>query len=212
MAVDAAPAVGELLWLPLDQLRPNPWNPNEMDDAKFEKEKASITRFGMIDPIIARENDGYEIIDGEHRWRALEDLGHPMAPVWNLGNVPTAKAEQMTIVLNELRGEPNREKLGVLLKDLLASETTADLLEVLPFTDEAFKDLVELPDFDWGALDKPAPTQGSDTAAKWVERTFRLPPDAAEVVDEAIRKAARAEDLQDWQALELICADFMGGK
>lgn len=212
MAVDVAPAVGELIWLKLDELRPNTWNPNEMDEEKLEKERTSISRFGMILPIVARENNGYEIIDGENRWNVLAELGHELAPVFNLGTVPDAKAQQMTIVLNELRGEPNREKLGTLLKGLLASETTADLLEVLPFSDDDFKDLVELPEFDWGALDQPTPTANPSAGAKWVERTFRLPPDAAEVVDEAIHKAQKDEDdMADWQALEAICADYMGG-
>ena len=213
MALSSPPRIGTSAVVSRELIRPNAFNPNQMDDDTFRKEIESIRRFGFIDPVTVREVEGgFEILDGEHRWRAAGELDLPEIPITNLGTVDDSTAKQITVVLNELRGEPNREKLGTLLRGLLATETTADLLEVLPFSEDDFKDLVELPDFDWGALDQPTPTANPSAGAKWVERTFRLPPDAAEVVDDALRKAQKDEDdMADWQALEAICADFMGG-
>lgn len=215
MTVDAAaPAVGEFRWLGLEELEPNPWNPNEMDDETFEKEIESIRKFGMIDPLTVRKMDDgqWQILDGEHRWRALNALDFDRAPVWDLGEVADPVAKQITVVLNELRGTADRQKLGVLLKDLITSETTEELLSVLPYSEEAFKDLVDLPDFDWGELDKPTPTPGKGEA-QWVERTFRMPPDAHKVIERAIEKMREIEgdDIQDWRALELICGEYLGG-
>lgn len=41
--------------VPINAIRPNPWNPNVMSEFMFEKERASIREFGFIDPILVRE-------------------------------------------------------------------------------------------------------------------------------------------------------------
>jgi hypothetical protein len=114
-------------------------------------------------------------------------------------------AKQLTIVLNETRGSPDPGKLGELLMDLLTTELPTDLLAVLPFPEERFTELTKLAEFDWSAVAEPKKT---DTG--WVERTYRLPKEAAEVIDSAI---ARVKDdsgsVKDWHALEYICADFL---
>jgi hypothetical protein len=45
--------IGEAIYveLPIDKLRPNSWNPNQMTDEMFGKALNSITEFGFIDPI-----------------------------------------------------------------------------------------------------------------------------------------------------------------
>jgi len=203
---------GTLAWIPLEHLRPNSWNPNVMDPAMFEKETASIQRFGMAAPIVARESgDGFEIIDGENRLTVLQMLGHREAPVWNLGEVPDADAKQLTIVLNETRGSAEKTKLAALLQDLLKSETTTDLLEVLPFSKEAFAEMTNLPAFDWESFEKP---QNPTAGRTWVERVFRMPPDAAQVLDQAIAVAQQSgsdQRVEDWAALELIAKDYLDG-
>jgi len=60
---------------------PNPWNPNKMNERQFDAELESIMHNGFIDPVTVRENaanEGHEIIDGEHRWRALQFLKESM--------------------------------------------------------------------------------------------------------------------------------------
>jgi hypothetical protein len=59
-----------------DRIVPNPWNPNAMDDRQFDAELESIMHHGFIDPITVRENSSefYEIVDGEHRLKALKEL------------------------------------------------------------------------------------------------------------------------------------------
>lgn len=200
---------GELIWVTLEELRPNPWNPNRMDEAMYAKEMASIRKFGMVDPITVRQTDGgYEIIDGENRWKALNDLGRSSAPVFNLGWVDDATAMQLTVVLNETRGSPEKEKLSDLLKDLLKSETTEELLDVLPFSRESFDKLIDLPPFDWESFEDQTPSHGSDA---WVERIYRLPAEAAKVLDQAIARAKEDAETPDGVALERIAAEFLAG-
>lgn len=201
---------GRPLVVDIHHLRPNEWNPNRQDEFIYQRELESIRRFGFVVPIIARtdpaDKDRWEIIDGEHRQRAGIELGMDRVPIWDLGPIPDHVAKSLTIVLNETKGAPEPARLADLLRDLLDEEPRDSLLAVMPFTPSAFDSLLGLRDFDWKSLEKPAKEQ------QWVERTFRLPPDAAAVIDEAIERVrADQPDAKDWQALELIAADFLGG-
>lgn len=197
----------------VDELLPNPWNPNVMDDFMFEKELASIRKFGFVNPVIGRQTPlGPQIIDGEHRWKSAKKLGMLMVPGWDLGPISDEIAKQLTIVLNETRGKAEPIKLSELLADLLTTESKQDLLDVLPFSKEALDGLSGLADFDWKQFDEvPAPRETPDT--EWVERLYRMPQEAAAVIDAAISavRAQEGEDVTDWRALELMAADYLGG-
>jgi hypothetical protein len=193
----------------LDKLKPNSWNPNVMNDAMYRKELASIKKFGYVNPMLVRDLGAwYEIIDGEHRWKALKQLAYSEAEVTVIEGLTDEEAKQLTIVLNETRGTADPEKLGSLLGDLLRNVPKADLLDVLPFDPIAFDRLAGLDTFDWGTLaDKGG--DGDTDHARWVERTYRLPKDAALVIDEAIEKAKDGEEYPDWQALEYVAAEYI---
>jgi ParB-like nuclease family protein len=187
-------------------LVPNPWNPNRMDSEMFRKELASIKQFGFVNPIIARTfGEHLQIIDGEHRWRAAKEIGMTEVPVTLVDGLSDADAKQLTIVLNETRGRADADLLGALLKDLLSEGVPkADLLDVMPFGPSQFDKLTGLTDFDWSALETHR-----DETTSWVERTYRLPRDAAAVIDDALAAAKGEGELEDWQGLELIAADFL---
>lgn len=194
----------------IDRLQPNPWNPNKMDAFMFDKAVASIQQFGFVDPVTVRQvDDYYEIVDGEHRWKAAQSLGYNEIPVWDIGPVNDDVAKQLTIVLNETRGSADEAKLSDLLKDLLSDHTTEELVFALPFSPERFDELVGKPAFDWNELERHVDRE--DQRAQWVERTYRLPIEAAQVLDRALAKAKDGDDISDAQALELVAADFLGG-
>lgn len=72
--------VGErLLEVTLDSLRPNPRQPRKiLDPVKVKELAASIKAEGLLQPVVVRkaeEQEGYEIIAGERRWRAHRELG-----------------------------------------------------------------------------------------------------------------------------------------
>jgi hypothetical protein len=212
VTTDGVPTVGVEQRVPVGELQPNNWNPNRMDEFMYQKELASIRSFGFVDPITVRlMPDGrFEILDGEHRWRAAQELGMKMIPVWNLGDVPDAVAKQLTIVLNETRGHADESKLSALLTDLMESESAVDLMETLPFDPERFRALTGA-DFDWQEFEELA-SQESE-GSHWVERVFRMPIEAAEVLDQALAKVKTegGGDMNDAQALEAIAADYLGG-
>jgi hypothetical protein len=195
--------------LSVTQLVPNAWNPNEQDAFIYEKEKASISRFGFVAPIIVREltPDVFQIVDGEHRLRAAIDLGFLYIPCVVI-DVSEEEAKQLTIILNETKGSANPEKLRKLLADLRTTVSLGDLTAIMPFSPERMSSLLE--GFDWqGEAPKKA-----ESANKWVLRSYRMPIDAAEVLDEAIGKVQASEStgkpIPDWQAIEYLAAEYLG--
>jgi ParB/RepB/Spo0J family partition protein len=168
----------------LARCRPNPWNPNKMSQAMFEKERLSIRTYGFVEPIKVRVivNDPsnlhtFEIIDGEHRWKAATAEGMTEVPAINLGIMDDAKAKKLTIIANELRGAPEPVLLAALIKDLTESTTIEDLAKELPMTAVELDSLVKsTSQFDWGAVeatlsDSPAPREASNIGG---ERRFQL--------------------------------------
>lgn len=65
-----------LVYLNLDQLDPNPFQPREnLNGPAMEELCESIRQSGVLEPIlIRRKEDRYEIISGERRWRACQRL------------------------------------------------------------------------------------------------------------------------------------------
>jgi ParB-like chromosome segregation protein Spo0J len=191
-------------------LRPNPWNPNVMTDEIFRKEIASIREFGFIDPLTVRASgDGYEIIDGEHRWKAGQELGMTRFPCIVL-DVDDATAMELTVVLNETRGRADREKLAVLVRDLAQRRDEAQIQRVLPFSAADLKTMLTgTAQIDWDALREKRDKLKQDRG-RWVEKVYRMPAEAAEVIDRAVERIKDKDGVEfDWQALELIAADSL---
>lgn len=103
--------------VPAEAIRPNDWNPNIMSDRMYRTLLANIERVGFIEPIIVTR-DGV-IVNGEHRYRALKDLGVKRVPVVRLevtSKDPMARLE--TLALNRIRGDYVSSKLRAVLVDL----------------------------------------------------------------------------------------------
>ncbi|MDX1577854.1 MAG: ParB/RepB/Spo0J family partition protein [Gemmatimonadota bacterium] len=82
--------------VPLDRIEPNPFQPRgAMDEAALEELAASIRANGLLQPLVVRPvGDGYQIVAGERRYRALERLGRDRAAVV----VRTLSDEQMLVL------------------------------------------------------------------------------------------------------------------
>lgn len=78
----AAEASGSLLELPVQAIRPNPYQPRaRLDEPQFSELVASLETAGLLQPIVVRKHlDGYQLIAGERRWRAAQKLGWPRIP------------------------------------------------------------------------------------------------------------------------------------
>lgn len=72
-----AESSGALLELPVQSIRPNPYQPRaRLDEPQFSELVASLETAGLLQPIVVRKHlDGYQLIAGERRWRAAQKLG-----------------------------------------------------------------------------------------------------------------------------------------
>ena len=148
----AKPAVDrlEIVHLPVDQLRPNPWNPNRVAPAMMHKLREYMRLEGIVQPIVVRPVDsGYEIIDGFHRWTLCKDeLGLAEVPCVVV-DVDDKRAKILTVNLNELSGDPVPHLMAALVHDLSRDTSLADLSTILPYEEAELRDfdeLLKLPD------------------------------------------------------------------
>jgi ParB-like chromosome segregation protein Spo0J len=142
----------------LDKVVPNPWNPNRQNERQFEAEVESIADNGFIAPILVRKlGMRYEIIDGEHRWKALRKIAED--GIEGKGNIPSlvesltipaivltvdeTQAKKLTIIMNETRGRADIGELTKLLQDL-ATNLGDDLLTGLPYTQSQLEELMNM--------------------------------------------------------------------
>lgn len=79
----AADASTPVIDLPLNRIKPNPHQPRQNPDtAALENLAESIRQSGVLQPILVRrrEDEYYEIVAGERRWRAAQIAGLSMMP------------------------------------------------------------------------------------------------------------------------------------
>jgi len=104
--------------IPVDKLFPSGLNPNRMTEEEFQGLKESIRNAGFLEenPILARPNgDGaYEIVHGEHRWRAAKELGIKEVPC-EVREIDDLEANRLRVILNKDRGRLDYFKLSMLL-------------------------------------------------------------------------------------------------
>ena len=81
--LEAGKQDGSLRKLPLDRIRPGPFQPRTAFEPEGLRELAdSIRAQGIIQPIVVRPaGDDFEIIAGERRWRAAQQVGLDEIPV-----------------------------------------------------------------------------------------------------------------------------------
>lgn len=67
----------------LEQLVANPHQPRKLfDQDRLDELVASIKQYGIIQPLVVRKNNNkYEIVAGERRWRAAKEVGLSKIPV-----------------------------------------------------------------------------------------------------------------------------------
>jgi ParB-like chromosome segregation protein Spo0J len=170
-----------------------------------------IRTFGFLDPLTVRplDDERYQIIDGENRWEVGTLEGMAWFPCWVI-DVDRDTAMQLTPILNELHGTADAQKLGALLKDLTSRLPEQQVRDVMPFSQERFDAAIGAITVDWGALEQKREALANSGEERWVERVFRMPALAAEVVDQAIARArAEAESEYDWTGLEYVCAEYL---
>ncbi len=141
----------EVVFLPLDKLDPNPWNPNQQSAAVAQAERESIKLYGFVDPVTVRvhpeEAGRWQIIDGEHRCREALGLGYVEVPCVVL-DLDDVAARKLTVILNETKGEADVVLLGTLLAELQRMDAESYSVG-MPYGDRELEHLLQMAAVDW---------------------------------------------------------------
>lgn len=141
----------KIIYLPIMQLKPAPYNPREISRHDFEALKRSIQEFGFVDPVIVNKDDS--VIGGHQRVEAAKILGIDRVPVVYV-DVSEDQAKILNLALNRISGEWDKEKLKNLLAELsslsldlgLTGFTSEEVSTLLDFTNEDdYSPLEDLP-------------------------------------------------------------------
>jgi ParB family chromosome partitioning protein len=120
--------------IPIDRLTAHPGNPNRMSKRNFARLVRNIERTGRYEPLVVRRHgDSFQIINGHHRCRALEQLGYETADavVWD---VDDAEADILLTTLNRLGGSDVLDKKLALLERINREMNAREMAKLLPFT------------------------------------------------------------------------------
>lgn len=102
--------------VPIDSIFPNNYNPNRQTDREFQMLKNSIKEDGFSQPVVVLRGTR-TIVDGEHRWRACNQLGFKTIPVVFV-DMTAVQARISTFRHNRARGSEDTELSTKVLKDL----------------------------------------------------------------------------------------------
>jgi len=113
-------------WIPADKVRANDYNPNTVAPPEMELLRHSILADGYTQPIVAWQNEGYEVVDGFHRHRVgreCEDVNariHGHLPLAIIRDDREEKNDRIaaTIRHNRARGKHRVESMSDIVIEL----------------------------------------------------------------------------------------------
>lgn len=137
--------IGNIVYVPVGELREAEYNPNVMSDAEIKRLASSLKQYGFVDPIIANLRTR-TIVGGHQRLKAAIKLGMDEVPVLWL-NVDERTEREINIALNKHSGSFDDEKLVAMLKGFSEGDDDFDF-GPLGFADDEIEDLFGLPNPD----------------------------------------------------------------
>ena len=130
--------------LPVGRLLEAAWNPNRMGEELSGKLRTSLDRFGTVENLVVRPiGDVYEVVSGNHRLRALRDLGADTAPCFVM-DLDDKHARLLAQALNHLHGDDDLGLKAELVRELLEALPEEELLSILPESSQSLASLASL--------------------------------------------------------------------
>ena len=148
--------------IPISQLQNWKDNPRSIQKKDFERLKSQIKELGIYKPLLVSKNgNGYDVIGGNMRLRALKELGFNKADCWILRFKNKQEKIKLSLSDNDRAGYYDDQALAEL---------------IYPFKDEIsledFKVDLKIPDIDLGnILDRFAPENEKDDEVPEVRKT-----------------------------------------
>jgi ParB family transcriptional regulator, chromosome partitioning protein len=114
-------AIEKMARISLAEIVPNPFQPRKrFDEGKMEDLVSSIREKGVIQPILVRQTEkGYELIAGERRWRAAQELKLEDIPAIIKKDVNDVSSLEMSMIENIQREDFNPIEEANAYKELI---------------------------------------------------------------------------------------------
>lgn len=123
--------------VPVKALHKAEWNYKTNDPDLSAKLKANIERNGVIENIIIREHDdGYEVVNGNHRYEVVKEMGTAEVMAFNLGKVSEAQARRVAVETNQTRFKDDAAALAIVINDVLKEYSAFDFAQTSPYTEQ----------------------------------------------------------------------------
>ena len=108
----------EIRTLSLARLKPAEYNPRRVTAKARAKLKASLEKFGLVEPLIWNETTGH-IVGGHQRLELLRELGYAEVPV-SVVRLDANREKALNVVLNnrEAQGQFDSARLSIVLEEL----------------------------------------------------------------------------------------------
>lgn len=125
----------KIVSIPFGQLHEAPWNPNHMDKPMLSRLARSITRYGLVGPLVVRSmvDSTWEVLSGNQRLQVLRELGWREAPCI-VTQLDDAHARLLAQALNHIAGEDDLGLRAEVVRDVLARLPESEVLDLLPET------------------------------------------------------------------------------
>ncbi|MHC5073699.1 MAG: ParB N-terminal domain-containing protein [Planctomycetota bacterium] len=180
--------VNEIRSILLEKLVGHPDNANIQSKVTFRKLVRNIERIGLYEPLVVRPMPGeigyYQVINGQHRKQALEELGYKECDcvVWEVDDDVT---DILLLTLNRLGGKDSLERKLRVLKRLNKEQEAKELGRQLPQSTKQIERLVD--------LQKPAVFIGKKGKNYAKAAIFFVDERQEHVIEEAILRAKKGE-------------------
>ncbi len=103
-------------YVAIEDLRPDPDNPREIEAAELAKLREAVTEFGLVLPVVANRRNKM-VIGGHQRITIADELEEPEVPVvWV--DLPPGRAKVLNLALNRISGAWDLEALAAVLGEL----------------------------------------------------------------------------------------------
>jgi DNA modification methylase len=123
-------------YVSVSELKSPEYNPRKWDELAKSQLKESITRFGVLDPLLVNsaENRKGIVIGGSFRLETIKELGYDTVPVVYINLPDIEKEKELNIRLNKNTGEWDME---------LLAEFDENILSDIGFSSEEIDDIFE---------------------------------------------------------------------
>lgn len=196
-----------------------PWNYKEEDDFMSKQLVGNLKQNGQVENILVRElDDGqFEVVNGNHRYDAMKELGFEVVMTYNLGKISLAAAKRIAVATNETKFKSDPYKFAQLMNELQTEFSIESLQEDMPFSANEIENFKQLSEFNWEGTNRENNSDSSNETEAgsfsgdedFRRITFNLPEGVADQLEaqiDRLKAALHPEESDNLSAISPVMA------